>query len=100
MPVTTFCVWLFANFERKIGGLEAHVGTIVALDCFISAGEFTPNDQSLKHLSSWLDEEERFVRECSSIFFIGSYGRRRKYGIECARHARDILKSMERTVSK
>lgn len=97
---TMFCVSLFALFERELGRLEVHVGTIVALDCFISAGEFDPNDQVLKRLSSWLDCEERFVTECPSIFSIGSYGHLRDHGVKCACHARNMLKSMERTIDK
>lgn len=95
---TMFCVSLFAMVQRELGRLEAHVGTIVALDCFISAGEFAPNDQVIKHLYSWLDCEERFVTEWPGIFSIGSYGHLRNHGAKSAHHARDMLKSMERTI--
>ena len=97
---TMFCVSLFSLFERELGRLEVHVGTIIKLDCFISAGEFDPNDRVLKHLSSWLDREEQFVNECSIIFSMGSYGHLRDHGVKCACHARDILKSMERMIAK
>lgn len=100
MSGVSFCVWLFANYERELGKLEAHVGTVGALDCFISAGEFAPNERVLKHLSAWLDQEERFLDECSGMLSVGSRGDLRNYALECARHARERLNSMEQTVGK
>lgn len=96
---SSVCVTLFGVVEREIGRLDAHVDTIIALDCYVCACNFTPNDQALKYLSYWLDQEERFVNECFFAPSIGHYGRLRKLGKEKARHARDRLRTMGRIMN-